>query len=185
MCDEREVDKRDAYDGAVMPDAERADEAAAEPALRIVRRTIPSIPPALEALSGSYRAHANGYVLDMLLDLYAQRPRLSIDFQRSDGAPVGWCFVRSAALECSNDKVEVKGMGRFSFSAEAPLVTLSITRHARGGPSAELAFMSVSLKPGARYACAYVGAFPRRLAEPGATILPFPPKAPRCECAPG
>ena len=120
----------------------------------------PSSSPPLQPLSGIYCGGDQHYRIELLveLDLIEGRPRLTADFFALEGVRqrhVGWCFVRSASLEFNLRRTVIKGFGRFSFRAAAPLLQITIAHSTVREPHApaELQFLNTTLAPGAVYRC--------------------------------
>ena len=121
-----------------------------------------SAPTTVHLLAGIYRGIADGYRIDLFLepDQAHSSARLTVDFFQIHGARAthaGWCLVRKASLVVGTRRALIKGVGRFNFSAAAPLLRVVITHdYAR----AEVRFLSTTLIPGARYRCSQVQAWP-------------------------
>ena len=134
--------------------------------------------PGWHALSGTWHGTAHGYRVEVLID--CENARLSADFYRLLGGRsehLGWCFVRSAIIERDLNQLTVKGVGRYSFGAAAPLVEFAVARTRLGEPRApgRLRFLTTQLSAGATYLCRYVPAAATDPVEPTpVNVVPFP-----------
>lgn len=125
---------------------------------------IPPIPlPIKKAVSGCYAGALGAFQVELRVDVDRTRPmkRVSGDFYQTVGKTTsyfGSFVVDSPALTVSSSKVVVKGKGRFTFSAGAPVVQVTIPRVNILQPqaAATLQFFTVTNSPGASYHCPFL-----------------------------
>lgn len=130
--------------------------------LPIPKFPIPQIPIIKKAVSGCYAGSLGTFQVDLRVDVDRARPmkRVSGDFYQTIGKTTtyyGSFVVDSPAITVSTSKVVVKGLGRFTFSAGAPVVQVTIPRVNFFQPqaAATLQFFTVSNSPGASYFCPF------------------------------
>ena len=124
---------------------------------------IPPIPlPIKKAVSGCYAGALGACQVELRVDVDRSRPmkRVSGDFYQTVGKTTsyfGSFVVDSPAITVSSSKVVVKGMGRFTFAAGAPVVQVTIPRVNILQPqaAATLQFFTVTNAPGASYHCPF------------------------------
>jgi hypothetical protein len=124
---------------------------------------IPPIPlPIKKAVSGCYAGALGAFQVELRVDVDRSRPmkRVSGDFYHTVGKTTsyfGSFVVDSPAVTVSSSKVVVKGMGRYTFAAGAPVVQVTIPRVNILQPqaAATLQFFTVSNSPGASYHCPF------------------------------
>ena len=129
---------------------------------RVRRRSLPMIPVAVWPLSGSYAGDGDTYRIEVLLDVDTLRScaLLTVDFYARDGQPgthIGACLLRSSSIVCEGSRTLIKGAGRFTFAAAAPLIEVVIERRnvfQKRAP-ATLRFFSMTLSAGAIYDCEF------------------------------
>ncbi len=141
------------------------------------------IPVALWPLGGSYVGLGEGYRLELMLDIDSASAvaLVTIDFYGRDGEPgshIGACTLRAASIVNEHAHTVIRGRGRFTFPAAAPLVEIAIERRSvlRSRAPARVEFYSDLLSPGARYLCEFRGHTPSSRgweASPMCTVLPF------------
>ena len=143
---------------------------AAPPAIQPAQQTplpipslpIPSIPAIKKAVSGCYAGSLGSFQLDLRVDVDRNRPmrRVSGDFYQTSGKTksyFGSFVVDSPTVTVSTTRIVVKGMGRFTFSAGAPVIQVTIPRVNIFQPqaAATLQFFTVNNTPGASYHCPF------------------------------
>lgn len=124
---------------------------------------IPPIPlPIKKAVSGCYAGALGAFQVELRVDVDRTRPmkRVSGDFYQTIGKTTsyfGSFVVDSPSVTVSSTKVVVKGKGRFTFSAGAPVVQVTIPRVNILQPqaAATLQFFTVTNSPGASYHCPF------------------------------
>ncbi|WP_306391727.1 hypothetical protein [Telluria beijingensis] len=133
------------------------------PPAPIPKFPIPPIPlPIKKAVSGCYAGTLGAFQVDLRVDVDRSRPmkRVSGDFYQTVGKTTsyfGSFVVDSPTITVSSSKVVVKGMGRFTFAAGAPVVQVTIPRVNILQPqaAATLQFFTVTNAPGASYHCPF------------------------------
>lgn len=148
-----------------------------------IRRSWPLLPVAMWPLSGSYAGTGDNYRVEVMLDIDTLRScaLLTVDFYALDGelgTHIGAGLLRSSTIVNHSDHTLIRGVGRFTFGAAAPLMEVHIPRHnvLQRRAAMSLRFLSMGLGPGAVYTCQYrshahlAGGFE---ASPMATVLPF------------
>ncbi len=140
-------------------------------------------PAAMWPLSGSYVGVGDDYRVEIMLDIDTLRSHalLTVDFYALDGAVgthIGAGLLRSSTIVNHSDHSLIRGVGRFTFAAAAPLIEAHIERRhtAQRRAPLNLRFLSMTLVPGALYSCEYRSQL--YLAGAGdsnslATVLPF------------
>lgn len=123
---------------------------------------IPSIPAIKKAVSGCYASSLGSFQLDLRVDVDRNRPmrRVSGDFYQTSGKTksyFGSFVVDSPTVTVSTTRIVVKGMGRFTFAAGAPVIQVTIPRVNIFQPqaAATLQFFTVNNTPGASYHCPF------------------------------
>ncbi len=125
--------------------------------LPVIRRTT----------SGRYRSPSTpGYQLELRVDVDGAHPlrKLSADFFSMSGATLsyfGSFVVDSPVITTSSTTLVVRGKGRFTFAAGAPVVQVSIPLRTIFQPAAPatLQFFTTSGAPGASYVCAFASGY--------------------------
>jgi len=133
------------------------------PPVPIPKFPIPPIPlPIKKAVSGCYAGALGAFQVELRVDVDRTRPmkRVSGDFYQTIGKTTsyfGSFVVDSPSVTVSSTKVVVKGKGRFTFSAGAPVVQVTIPRVNILQPqaAATLQFFTVTNSPGASYHCPF------------------------------
>ena len=133
------------------------------PPAPIPKFPIPPIPlPIKKAVSGCYAGALGAFQVELRVDVDRSRPmkRVSGDFYHTVGKTTsyfGSFVVDSPAVTVSSSKVVVKGMGRYTFAAGAPVVQVTIPRVNILQPqaAATLQFLTVTNSPGASYHCPF------------------------------
>jgi len=123
---------------------------------------IPPIPLPRRAVSGRYRSASPGFQLELRVDIDGAHPmqRVSGDFFSITGTTrtyFGSFVVDAPAVVASATTVTVQGLGRFTWSAAAPRIKLTIPRVFifQPPPAATLQFFTLANAPGAVYACPF------------------------------
>ena len=104
------------------------------PPVPIPKFPIPPIPlPIKKAVSGCYAGALGAFQVELRVDVDRSRPmkRVSGDFYHTVGKTTsyfGSFVVDSPVVTVSSSKVVVKGMGRYTFAAGAPVVQVTIPR---------------------------------------------------------
>lgn len=149
---------------------------------RLVPRRAP-MPVALWPIGGNYVGVGEGYRLELMLDIDSASAMalVTIDFYARDGEPgshIGACSLRAATIASEHERTVIRGRGRFTFPAAAPLVEIAIERrsvlHSRA--PARVEFYSNLLCPGAQYLCEFRGHASTSRgweASPVCSVLPF------------
>lgn len=112
---------------------------------------------------GRYRSPSTpGYQIELRVDVDGTHPlrKLSADFFSLSGATLsyfGSFIVDSPVITNTSSSVVVRGQGRFTFGAGAPVVQVTIPRRTIFQPAAPatLQFFTTSGAPGASYVCAF------------------------------
>lgn len=133
------------------------------PPAPIPKFPIPPIPlPIKKAVSGCYAGALGAFQVELRVDVDRSRPmkRVSGDFYHTVGKTTsyfGSFVVDSPVVTVSSSKVVVKGMGRYTFAAGAPVVQVTIPRVNILQPqaAATLQFFTVTNSPGASYHCPF------------------------------
>lgn len=123
---------------------------------------IPSIPVIKKAVSGCYAGILGNFQVELRVDVDRNRPmrRVSGDFYQTVGkikSYFGSFIVDSPTVTVTTTRVVVTGMGRYTFSAGAPVVQVTIPRMSLFQPqaAATMQFFTVSNAPGAAYLCPF------------------------------
>ena len=161
-----EVAAQDSLEGGVGAEpTTTAGQAAAAP-LPAPGIPIPPIPLPLRPVSGRYRGRLGGFELECRVDVDRVRPmkKLSGDFYSISGAIVtyfGSFIVDNPVITTSPTQVTCRGLGRFTFSAGAPVVQVTIQRRRIVQPPAPavVQFFTQTGSPGATYTCAFESAY--------------------------
>jgi hypothetical protein len=126
----------------------------------------PVIPLPLRNVSGTYVGISFGFELDLRVDVDGRHPmrRVSGDFVRISGATrtyFGSFIVDSPAITNTAAGEVIRGLGRFTFSAGAPIVQVTIPRRSVLLPAAPatVQFFTTANQPGAIYVCTYNSAY--------------------------
>jgi hypothetical protein len=118
------------------------------------------IPSSERVFSGLYRGTHGDFTLELRVDIDGSRPmnRLSGDLFRTIGATTnyfGSFVVGSPTITRTANSITIKGLGDYTWSTEAPLVEVKITRSA----PARIRFFKSSGLPGSIYICPFVSSF--------------------------
>lgn len=123
---------------------------------------LPPLPVIKKAVSGCYAGVLGAFQVELRVDVDRSRPmkRISGDFFQVVGKTLsyyGSFIVDSPAITVTPSQFLIRGMGRFTFSAGAPVVQVTIPRVSLFQPqaAATLQFFSVTNAPGASYHCAF------------------------------
>lgn len=115
-----------------------------------------------KAVSGCYAGSLGNFQIELRVDVDRSRSmkRVSGDFFQMVGRTLsyyGSFIVDSPAITVSTTQVVVKGKGRFTFVAGAPVVQVTIPRVSLFQPqaAATLQFFTVTNGPGASYHCPF------------------------------
>lgn len=122
---------------------------------------IPPI-PIKKAVSGCYKGALGNFQVELRVDVDRGRTmkRISGDFYQTVGKTTtyfGSFTVDSPAITTSATRIVARGLGRFTFSAGAPVVQVTIPRVSAFLPQApaSLQFYTVTNAPGANYHCPF------------------------------
>lgn len=165
---------------SLAPEAAPAPQAPAAPGPKLPLQPLPVI---RKAVSGCYSGRLGDFQVELRVDVDRGRPmkRVSGDFYQQLGRTLsyfGSFVVDSPVITTSATQVSVKGMGRFTFAAGAPLVQVTIPRVSLFKPeaAATLQFYTTAGAPGAAYHCGYSSLHFRsvRIETDWATDIPPP-----------
>lgn len=124
------------------------------------------IPLPRRAVSGRYRSAAASFQLELRVDVDGRRPlnEISGDFYQITGGTTtyfGSFIVASPTLTVTPTAVTIKGLGRFTFAAGAPVVQVTIPRVFifAPPPAATVQFFTMGGVPGATYVCAFESSY--------------------------
>ena len=130
--------------------------------LPIPKIPFPPLPIIRKAVSGCYSGMLGSFQIELRVDVDRNRPmrRISGDFYQSVGntrSYFGSFVVDSPAVTFTTSRIVVRGLGRYTFSAGAPVVQVTIPRVSIFQPqaAATLQFFTVSNWPGAAYHCPF------------------------------
>src|SRR5262245_319139 len=134
--------------------------------------TVPSAPEvlptaiALRPLSGRYRGTLGAFQLEVRVDVDRRRPmkRISGDFFQVSGGTTsyfGSFTVDAPTITTTTSEVVIKGLGRFTFAAGAPIFKVTIQRRAITQPPApaNVQFYTTAGSPGALYTCSFASVY--------------------------
>lgn len=151
----------EAPNAALPPSSAEAAEIRPEP----VPRPIPVV-PRIRSVSGRYRSPAAAYQLELRVDVDGTRPmrRLSGDFHQISGGTTtyyGSFVVDSPSITVTPAAVTIKGLGRYTFNAGAPVIQVTIPRRNVFQPPApaNVQFFTTTGSAGAAYNCPYESAY--------------------------
>lgn len=120
------------------------------------------IPLIRRAGSGRYSGRLGGFELELRVDVDRVRPmrKVSGDFYSISGGTVtyfGSFIVDNPVITITTTHVTCRGLGRFTFSAGAPVVQVTIQRRFIFQPPApaQVQFFTQTGSPGATYTCAF------------------------------
>lgn len=137
---------------------------AAPEAIPIPQPPIP-IPLPLRNVSGNYVGVSGAFELDLRVDVDGPRPmrRVSGDFVQISGSTrtyFGSFIVDAPTITATPAGEVIRGLGRFTFSAGAPVVQVTIPRRRIFQPAAPatVQFFTTANHPGATYVCNYSSA---------------------------
>jgi hypothetical protein len=140
------------------------------PPSAIPKIPLPPLPVIKKAVSGCYAGVLGAYQVELRVDVDRSRPmkRISGDFFQTVGKTVsyyGSFVVDSPAITVTPTQFLIKGLGRFTFTAGAPVVQVTIPRVTLFQPqaAATLQFFSVTGAPGASYHCAFTSTHFRKV----------------------
>lgn len=132
------------------------------PPLPTPKIPLPPLPIIKKAVSGCYAGSLGGFSVELRVDVDRSRSmkRISCDFFQMVGRTLsyyGSFIVDSPLITVSTSQVIARGKGRFTFSAGAPVVQVTIPRVSFFQPqaAATLQFFTVSNAPGASYHCQF------------------------------
>jgi hypothetical protein len=127
---------------------------------------LPPIPLPLRNVSGSYAGTSGSFELDLRVDVDGSRPmhKVSGDFVQIMGSTrtyFGSFIVDNPIVTTSPAGEVIRGLGRFTFAAGAPVVQVTIPRRVIFLPPAPatVQFFTVSNSPGAVYVCNYTSGY--------------------------
>lgn len=128
----------------------------------IAKMSVPPLPVIKKAVSGCYGGALGAFQVELRVDIDRARSmkRISGDFYQTLGKTLSYLgsfIVDSPVITVGPSQVIVKGKGRFSFSAGAPVVQVTIPRVSFFQPQAPatLQFLTVSNAPAASYHCPF------------------------------
>ena len=121
------------------------------------------IPVILRTVSGSYRSPSTpGFQLELRVDVDGSHPlsKFSADFFSLSGATLsyfGSFMVDSPVVTSTSTAVVMRGLGRFTWSAGAPVVQVTIPKRTIFQPAAAatVSFFGTGGAPGASYVCPF------------------------------
>lgn len=132
------------------------------PVLPIPQIPIPPLPVIKKAVSGCYAGSLGAFQVELRVDVDRSRPmkRVSGDFYQTVGRTVSYVgsfVVDSPVITVTTAKIVVKGLGRFTFAANAPVVQVTIPRVSlfQQQAAATLQFFTAANLPGASYHCLF------------------------------
>jgi len=135
-----------------------------------IKPAVPIIPIIRRTVSGRYLGVLGSFQLELRVDVDRNRPmnRVSGDFFQVSGGTTtyfGSFAVDSAAVTATATQITIKGLGRFTFAAGAPVVQVTIARRTIFQPQAPatVQFFTTSSSPGATYTCGFSSAYFRRV----------------------
>jgi hypothetical protein len=124
------------------------------------------LPLPLRNVSGTYVGVSGNFELDLRVDVDGRRPihKVSGDFVSISGSTrtyFGSFIVESPTVTSSPAGEVIRGLGRFTFSAGAPVVQVTIPRRIVFQPAAPatVQFFTIANQPGAIYVCNYSSAY--------------------------
>lgn len=130
----------------------------------------PPIPLPLRNVSGTYVGVSGGFELDLRVDVDGARPmrRVSGDFVQMSGSTrtyFGSFIVDSPTITNTPAGEVIRGLGRFTFAAGAPVVQVTIPRRPifQSAAPATVQFFTTANQPGATYVCNYSSGYFRTL----------------------
>ena len=130
----------------------------------------PPIPILRRNVSGTYVGVSGSFELDLRVDVDGVRPmhRVSGDFVQISGSTrtyFGSFVVDSVTTGSSSAGEVLRGLGRFTFAAGAPVVQVTIPRRLIFQPPAPatVQFFTTANQPGATYVCNYSSGYFRSL----------------------
>jgi len=133
-----------------------------QPPLPIPKIPFPPLPVIRKAVSGCYSGRLGAFQVELRVDVDRNRPmrRVSGDFYQTVGKTTtyfGSFVVDSPTVTVSPTRIVVRGMGRYTFAAGAPVVQVTIPRVSIFQPqaAATLQFCTVANAPGAAYHCPF------------------------------
>lgn len=143
-----------------------APELAPAPPLGVPKAQPLPLPIARKTVSGCYGGALGSFQVELRVDVDRARSmrRVSGDFYQTLGKTqsyVGSFIVDSPIITMGASQIIARGEGRFTFSAGAPVVQVTIPRVSLFQPqaAATLQFFTVSNVPGASYHCSYTSAY--------------------------
>ncbi len=129
------------------------------------------IPLPVRTASGRYRGQTGAFQLELRVDVDGAHPlnKVSGDFYTVSGgttAYFGSFIVDSPVITRTATQTTIRGLGRYTFSAGAPVVQVIIPRRLILQPpaAATVHFFTTAGAPGATYVCAFESARHRRVA---------------------
>ena len=158
-----EVTAQESVDELSGPEPTTAE---ASPAATPLPRPGIPIPVIRRAVSGRYRGRLGGFELELRVDVDRVRPmrKVSGDFYTTSGGTTtyfGSFIVDNPVITTTTTQVTCRGLGRFTFTAGAPVVQVTIPRRSLFQPPApaQVQFFTQSGSPGATYSCAFEAAY--------------------------
>lgn len=148
------------------PGVESSETATTETGPKPRKFPVPFPPLPRRSVSGRYRSGGIGFQLELRVDVDGRRPmrKVSGDFYQISGSTVsyfGSFVVDAPVLTVLPNLVIINGIGRYTWSAGAPKIRISIPRTFIFAPPAPatMQFFTLANQPGALYVCQYVSAY--------------------------
>lgn len=125
---------------------------------------LPKLPPQVitRTVSGRYGGTLGSFRVELRVDVDRSRPlrKVSGDFYSTSGGTtsyIGSFVVDTVAIVSTPAQITLRGLGRFGFSAGAPVVQVTIARRSIFQPAAPatLQFFTTGGAPGSTYACQF------------------------------
>jgi len=146
---------------------ESPDQPATAAAVSLPLKPAPLLPFIRRPVSGRYRSGGGaGFQLELRVDVDGKRPmrKVSGDFYQVSGGTVsyfGSFVVDAPVVTVTASLVTITGLGRYTWTAGAPRIRLTIPRVIILSPpaAATLQFFTLANQPGAQYVCPYVSGY--------------------------
>lgn len=127
---------------------------------------LPPLPVIRRTVSGRYGGALGGFRVELRVDVDRSRPlrKVSGDFYSTSGGTtnyVGSFIVDAPTIASTAAQITLRGLGRFTFGAGAPVVQVTIPRRSIFQPAAPatLQFFTTGGSPGATYICQFQSAY--------------------------
>lgn len=145
-------------------------EAALSPARPAVPLPITPLPLRTRNVTGRYRGQVGSFQLEARVDLDGASPlnKFSGDFFSVSGGTTtyfGSFIVESPVITRTATQITARGLGKFTWSAGAPVVQVTVPRRSILQPAAPatVQFFTTNGSPGATYVCAFEATGLRRV----------------------